>query len=214
MRSVDRATTRHQDDERLPGGSSTRRAHRGSARSSTACDAIYGLATPAAPRGLGRGPCSPHTAALTPRTTTRPRNHGALQASPEGALHMTIGVRSIVLVATTVLLVGCSRGQPNHPTPQPGGPAFEMHVLGGVGCPSPVQGSACVRVSVTNRGDPGDGRCRLRGFQTNPASGAEHDVWGSWIELSQLGTGATVVRITPWRVGLPAVGYCEPGLHS
>jgi hypothetical protein len=118
-----------------------------------------------------------------------------------------------ICMMATMALVACGTSPQSGPTPQGGGPAFEMTVLGQTACPAALDAASCVRVRVTNRGTSGDGRCRLRGEAT--ASGGEtQDVWGRWVVLNNIEHGASVVRVTPWDGGRPAVGYCEPGLHS
>jgi hypothetical protein len=118
-----------------------------------------------------------------------------------------------IWMMAAMALAACVTSPQSGPTPQGGGPAFEMTVLGQTACPAALDGASCVRVRVTNRGTSGDGRCRLRGEPT--ASGGEtQDVWGRWVVLNKIEHGASVVRVTPWDGGRPAVGYCEPGLHS
>jgi hypothetical protein len=120
---------------------------------------------------------------------------------------------SRICMMATMALAACGTSPQSGPTPQSGGPAFEMTVLGQTGCPAALDAASCVRVRVTNRGTSGDGRCRLRGEAT--ASGGEtQDVWGRWLVLDNIEHGVSVVRVTPWDGGRPAVGYCEPALHS
>jgi hypothetical protein len=118
-----------------------------------------------------------------------------------------------IWMMATMVLAACGTSPQSGPTPQSGGPAFEMTVLGQSACPAALDAASCVRVRVTNRGTLGDGRCRLRGEVT--ASGGEtQDVWGRWVVLNNIEHGVSVVRVTPWDGGRPAVGYCEPALHS
>jgi hypothetical protein len=125
---------------------------------------------------------------------------------------MRTGIASLIVVATISLISSCFPSEPNGPTPVPGGAAFEMRVLGAEECPSDLRDQSCVRVGVTNRGEAGDGRCRLRATRIDPVTGEEENIWGRWIRLSDMGSGTAMETITPWRSRLPAVGYCEPGL--
>jgi hypothetical protein len=118
-----------------------------------------------------------------------------------------------ICMMATMALVACGTSPQTGPTPQGGGPAFEMTVLGQTACPAALDAASCVRVRVTNRGTSGDGRCRLRGEAT-ASGGATQDVWGRWVVLNNIEHGVSVIRVTPWDGGRPAVGYCEPGLHS
>jgi hypothetical protein len=139
-----------------------------------------------------------------PAIRTYPWREQSLRSLPQLARIWMMG---------TMALAACGTSPRSGPTPQTGGPAFEMTVLGQSACPAALDAASCVRVRVTNRGSSGDGRCRLRGEAT--ASGGEtQDVWGRWVALNNIEHGVSVVRVTPWDGDRPAVGYCEPALHS
>jgi len=118
-----------------------------------------------------------------------------------------------ICMMAAMALAACSTSPQSGPTPQGGGPAFEMTVLRQTACPAALDAASCVRVRVTNRGTSGDGRCRLRGEATT-SGGETQDVWGRWVVLNNIEHGVSVVTVTPWDGSRPAVGYCEPALHS
>jgi hypothetical protein len=117
--------------------------------------------------------------------------------------------RLVVLVFVACALGACTTSAS---TPRDSGPAFEMVMLKEVKCPGDAT-AACATVRVVNHGDPGAGRCQLRGYRTD-ASGQTHMIWGESIDVSGIETGGTLTQVTPWHHGLPAVGYCNPALHS
>jgi hypothetical protein len=64
-----------------------------------------------------------------------------------------------IWMMAAMALAACGTSPQSGPTPQSGGPAFEMTVLGQTACPAALDAASCVRVRVTNRGTSGDGRC-------------------------------------------------------
>ena len=123
---------------------------------------------------------------------------------------MILSIRRLVVLA----FVACALGActTSYSSPPYSGPAFEMVMLKEVKCQGDAT-AACATVRVVNHGDPGAGRCQLRGFRTD-ASGQEREIWGESIDVSGIDTGGTLIQVTPWHHGLPAVGYCNPSLHS
>lgn len=119
-----------------------------------------------------------------------------------------------LLLITALVVVACSQTEQRL---FPGGPAFEMIVQRQVPCAPYVTATACLKVTIVNRGETaGDGFCQLR-MATTGANSEDVDVWGERFSLSDVAAGAVVETTLTWRHKLPNppnfVGYCEPGLR-